>query len=235
MLISRPYHSLQFDIAQGDADKICYLLFPLPPRPDELKWLERAQENTGFTIVLISGLDWVNDMTPWPATGLKKKEWFGGKSDMFLKTMKDDYMPFIEKLLGMNSPSRYLMGVSLSGLFVIWAAFMSDLFAGVASISGSLWYDDLVEWVERRRPSASIEKVYMSLGKQEKLTRNQRLSQVEDCTKKIAAHIQKSEVDLLFDMDGGNHFSPMTPRFMKALEFFNRVATNVIEVQTIEQ
>lgn len=221
MMISRPYHSLQFDIVEGTSDRICYLLFPLPPRPDELKWLERAPETSGMTMVLISGLDWNQDMTPWPAVGLRKKEWFSGHADMFLKVMKDDCIPFVDGLLGRHFSERYLMGVSLSGLFCIWAAYMSDMFQGVASISGSLWYDDFVEWAGRKHVNPAVKKVYMSLGKQEKLTRNERLSQVEDCTREVCKLIQNDGKTVLFDMDGGNHFSPMTPRFTKALEFFN--------------
>lgn len=49
------------------ADRICYVLYPL----DSLEeWIEEAAQKFGVSIAVITGMDWNNDLTPWPATGV---------------------------------------------------------------------------------------------------------------------------------------------------------------------
>lgn len=217
-MITRSYHSLQFDIVGGKSDSICYILFPLPPRDSELKWLETVPEKYGITAVLLSGIDWNKDMTPWPAKGLRKDEWFSGEADVFLKSLETDFIPYVEnEVIGAAPSHRFLMGVSLSGLFSVWTAFKSGSFDGVASVSGSFWYDGFVDWARKNALNPAVRKIWLSLGDMEKLSRNRRLSQVQDCTEELEQILKTSCHETVFTLEHGTHFSPMTPRFANAL------------------
>lgn len=218
MLISRAYHQLSFDVAAApESNAVCYMLLPQGATAEIGKWMEKAARNHGCNMVLVSGMDWNKDMTPWPADGVMKKEKnFGGEANLFIKSLLDDYIPNVEQWLKLELQRRYIIGVSLSGLFVLWALFKTDRFAGFASVSGSLWYDNLVDWVSRKE-AASASRLYLSLGVKEKLTPDKKMSRVEECTNAIADILRERGHDVVFDMVPGTHFSPLAPKFERAL------------------
>ena len=85
----------------------------------------------------------------------------GGKP---LPNLTHEILPETEKDLGIEHAERTLLGVSLSGLFAVWAAFNTDAFANIISISGSLWYNGFVEWMKEQTPSPQLKKVCLPLG-----------------------------------------------------------------------
>lgn len=218
MLISRAYHQLVFAIAEvPGCNAVCYMLLPQGATAEIGKWAEKAAAEFGCNLVLVSGMDWNKDMTPWPADGVMKKEKsFGGEAGVFAKELLGDYIPNVEKWLKLSSPKRYIIGVSLSGLFALWALFKTDCFDGLASVSGSLWYDNLVDWVGKNRPMSSA-RLYMSLGVREKNTPDKKMARVEECTNAIAEHLKEQGHDVIFEMVPGTHFSPVAPKFERAL------------------
>lgn len=218
MLISRAYHQLTFEIAADPGNRsVCYVLLPQGAVSEVGKWADKASAELGCNIVLISGMDWNNDMTPWPADGVMKKEKsFGGGAGVFVKSLLEDYVPNIERWLKLELPKRYIIGVSLSGLFALWLLFRTDRFDGLASVSGSLWYDGLVEWVSRNEP-ASASRLYLSLGVKEKQTPDKRMARVEDCTNAIADLLKAGGQDVVYEMVPGTHFSPLAPKLGRAL------------------
>ena len=217
MLQTRVYHSLQFDLATAGSDRICYMLMPEAPSKDELKWLDEMSARFDCTLVHVSGFDWDDSFSVWPSEGLKKGEWFKGSAGMTLLGLLTDYFPFVEAPLKIASPSRYLVGISLSGLFAIWAAHKSDAFVGIASVSGSLWYDGFPEWVAKHRLSESVKCLYLSLGEREKNSMNARVAKVEDATREVVETLAAQEVPVVFEMNPGTHFSAPLPRLEKAL------------------
>ena len=48
--------------------KIAYILYPIEGYLD--KWIDQAAEDYGTTIVVITGMDWENVFSPWPAKGV---------------------------------------------------------------------------------------------------------------------------------------------------------------------
>ena len=219
MLQTHVYHSLQFDIATAESGSICYLLMPEVPSRDALKWLEEMAERFACTMVFVTGFDWENAFSPWPAEGLKKGEWFKGSAGMTLSELESDYFPFIEKPLKLANPTRYLVGTSLSGLFSIWAAHKSEAFSAVASVSGSLWYDGFPEWTAKHRLSGSIKRIDLSLGEREKNTKHPRMARVEDATREVSETLAAQEIPVLLELNPGSHFSPTLPRLEKTLAF----------------
>jgi hypothetical protein len=217
MLQTRIYHSLQFDIATAESDVICYILMPELPTRESLKWLDDMSARFSCNLVFVTGFDWDDDFSPWPAEGLKKGEWFKGSAGMTLSELLSDYFPFLEPLLKLSSPKRALVGISLSGLFAVWAAHKTDAFTAVASVSGSMWYDNFPEWVSKHRLSDSITNVYLSLGEREKNTKNARIARIEDATREVSETLAAQDVQVVFELNPGSHFSSPLPRLEKAL------------------
>jgi predicted alpha/beta superfamily hydrolase len=169
---------------------------------------------------VIPDVNWNDDLTPWPAEGVfKKAKPFGGHAALFLDKLTNEIIPEAEKSLGVEDAERTIMGVSLSGLFAVWACFNTNAFTNVISISGSLWYDGFVEWMEKQMPTPCLKKVCMLLGEKEKNAKDKRMATVEERTL-VAANILKSkrQAAVTFELVEGTHFSPIMPRLERAFE-----------------
>lgn len=228
MITERTYHGLNLAISSCGKDRVCYFFLPEGLKADGKLYLEEAADKYQCTMVAISGMNWNRDMTPWPADGVFKKEKpFEGKSSQFLKELKEDYFRSIEESLSMRNPERYAVGISLSGLFLIWSLWEADLFNGVASLSGSLWYDNFVDWAKENKPVSNTIKIHLSLGDKEKNTRNQRVAIVEDATNEIADILKNYGYTVDSVVIEGTHFSPIIPRMEKALESIFSISQQV--------
>ena len=182
--------------------------------------LKELSEKYCVSIVEIENVNWNDDMTPCPAKGVfKKAKPFGGQAASFLDKLTNEIIPEIEKTLGMVDPERTIMGVSLSGLFAVWAGFNTNAFTNIISISGSLWFDGFVEWMEKHTPSQQIKKVCMLLGEKEKNAKDKRMATVEERTLAAAMMLKSnSQASVLFELVEGTHFSPILPRLERAFE-----------------
>ncbi len=203
-----------------NTNKICYMILPEGIRENLDIGLKELSEKYGVSIVLIPGVNWNDDLTPWPVEGVfKKAKPFGGQAASFLDKLTDEIIPEAEKSLGIEDAERTIMGVSLSGLFAVWACFDTNAFTNIISISGSLWYDGFVEWMKKKMPSPQLKKVCMLLGEKEKNAKEKRMATVEEITH-AAANIMKSksQATVIFELVEGTHFSPMLPRLGRAFE-----------------
>lgn len=219
-MISRAYHSSNFDIAVcEESARICYILIPEGLVTNARKWAEVASPMYQCTIALISGMDWNRDMTPWSAKGVMKKEKdFGGGAYIYLQELETDLIPNIEQLLKINFSKRYLIGISLSGLFSVWSIFKSSFFDGIGSISGSFWFDGFTDFLEKESP-VSQPRVFLSLGVKEKNSSDKRLATVEERSNDVVRILNAKGIPAVLEMVPGTHFSPFEPRFNKALSY----------------
>ena len=185
--------------------------------------LKGLSEKCGVSIAVIEAVDWNNDLTPWPAEGVfKKAKPFGGEATSFLEKLTHEILPETERDLGIENAERALLGVSLSGLFAVWAAFNTDAFTNIISISGSLWYDGFIEWMEKQTPSPQLKKVCMLLGEKEKNSKEKRMATVEERTLAAADILKaKSQAAVSFELVEGTHFSPILPRMERAMMDIN--------------
>ena len=202
-----------------NTNKICYMILPEGIREDLDVGLKKLSEKHGVSIVVIPDVNWNDDLTPWPAEGVfKKAKPFGGQAALFLNKLTNEIIPEAEKSLGIEDAERTIMGVSLSGLFAVWACFNTNAFTNVISISGSLWYDGFIEWMEKQTPSPQLKKVCMLLGEKEKNAKDKRMATVEERTR-AAVEILKSisQAAVTFELVEGTHFSPILPILDRAL------------------
>lgn len=206
--------------AAPNTNKICYMILPEGIREDLDVGLKELAGKYGVSIVVIPDVNWNDDLTPWPAKGVfKKAKPFGGHAPVFLDKLTNEIISEIEKKLGIENAERTILGVSLSGLFAIWAVFNTNTFTNIISISGSLWYDGFVEWMEKQTPTSRLKKVCMLLGEREKNAKDKRMATVEERTHAAAKILKsKSQANILFELVEGTHFSPILPRLERAFE-----------------
>ena len=215
MMTSRTYHSLHLDIVSFDSSSIIYILLPHRLPAEELTAIEELSTRFETNIVAISEMDWNNDMTPWKSPAVKEGE-FGGRASQFLDRLKGDIFFNLENSLQIRNPKRYLMGLSLSGLFTIWAAIRKPLFKGVASISGSFWYDGFAEWILKQEELQCV-RFYISMGEKEKETKVKRFASIEEDTMKVVETLILKGAEVAFEVTEGGHNSPVLPRIEKSV------------------
>lgn len=220
MISSRTYHGITFDWVAAAGERVCYILLPEGLKDDGRAWMETAAERFGVSVVAMSGMDWNDALTPWGAEGVfKKAKPFAGHAELFLKDLREDYFPSVEASLGLKRPERYLVGISLSGLFAVWSLFKCSLFAGVASISGSLWYNGFAEWVNNQTLAAPERRVFLSLGDREKKSKDKRMATVEDATRLVVDSLRAKGASVSFLLEPDTtHFSPLVPRLSLAFD-----------------
>ena len=198
MMTSRTYHSLHLDIVSFDSSSIIYILLPHRLPAEELTAIEELSTRFETNIVAISEMDWNNDMTPWKAPAVKEGE-FGGRASQFLDSLKGDIFFNLESSLQIRNPKRYLIGLSLSGLFSVWAGITKPLFEGVASISGSFWYDGFAEWILKQEDLNCV-RFYVSMGDKEKETKVKRFANIEGDTMKVVETLILKGAEVAFEV-----------------------------------
>ena len=215
MMTSRTYHSLHLDIVSFDSSSIIYILLPHRLPAEELTAIEELSTRFETNIVAISEMDWNNDMTPWKAPAVKEGE-FGGRASQFLDRLKGDIFFNLESSLLIRNPKRYLIGLSLAGLFSVWAGIMKPLFEGVASISGSFWYDGFADWLMKQEDLKCV-RFYVSMGEKEKETKVKRFANIEEDTMKVVETLMLKGAEVAFEVTEGGHNSPVLPRIEKSV------------------
>ena len=215
MVTSRTYHALHLDIASYPSDRICYVILPEKLKESEHQWLESMATRHEGNFVVISGVNWEEDLTPWKAPGLKTGE-FSGKAQYFLEMLKGDLFFNLEISLQIKKAERSLVGVSLSGLFAVWASISMPLFSSVGSVSGSFWYDGFLEWMKKNTDTVTG-RYYFSLGNKEKDGKNRRLASVEESTLEAVDLLKSVGKEVTFEYNEGNHFGPLIERIEKAI------------------
>jgi hypothetical protein len=108
----------------------------------------------------------------------------------------------------------YLGGYSLSGLFALWAGYMSMRFRGIAAASPSIWYPGFLEYM--RENSMHAQAVYLSLGKKEKRTRNPIMDRAGDAIMQAKEILDRERVHCCLEWNNGNHFTEPDLRMAKA-------------------
>lgn len=180
----------------------------------------RAQNAPFCTIIAVSGTDWDKELTPWVAPPLSKRDQpFGGKADEYLSWMQNRLIPEAEATLPESPAYRAIAGYSLAGLFAVYALYRTDLFARAASISGSVWYPDFLEYAVSHEPVRLPECAYFSVGDRECRSRNQALRTVQERTEALERHFQDLGVPTVFELNPGGHFVDEIPRTAKGIQW----------------
>lgn len=176
-----------------------------------------------FILVTVSSLNWNDEMTPWEAPSLNKKEpTFKGQADNYLNELINDIIPKVKEYLNdLNIKIReyIIAGYSLAGLFALYSAYKIDIFSKVVSASGSLWYPNFLNFVKENNISKNITKIYLSLGSKESKTKNETLKTVEENTKELEKIYKSQNIKTIYEKNEGNHFKDVPLRIAKGLKW----------------
>ena len=190
-----------------------------------------AWDSSRATLVFINCPNWNRDLSPWPAPAcFRGGEPFAGEADRYLDKLLTVFLRRVElniplPVSELDDPtppffaSRALVGVSLAGLFSLYALYRTDLFSMCASVSGSLWYDGFGDFISSHTMPARPEKIYLSLGDREEFTKNPRLRPVGEATRAASAHFASLGIETKLEMNPGNHFADPVPRLIRALDW----------------
>lgn len=161
----------------------------------------------GVRLVMIYPYDWNYCMTPWKYHDKNMGKTGGGEE--FLSW-------FISEIYDEKYQRQYIGGYSLGGLFALFAACEKELFDGVMSVSGSLWYPGVLEYFNEKSIGKRISKIYMSLGDKESLTKNAEREKVGFNTEKLAEVFGRTK-EVFFEYNRGGHFTDISERIVKSI------------------
>lgn len=207
-----------------DSKAVCVFLCTEPGAPiiylntfsDEGQKVFEAVQAAGcppFTLVSISDLDWNHDMVPWDGpSAFKNADPCTGGADDYLRFLTEEIIPTAEKEIAGVPCWRGIAGYSLAGLFALYAIYQTDLFSHVGSMSGSLWYSGMKEYIFSHEPKRRPDCIYFSLGDKESKTRNPVLRSVRQNTEEIQAFYQAKGIDTVFQLNPGNHYNHAVER-----------------------
>ena len=178
----------------------------------------RSLTKKDLSMLVVSGMDWNRDLSPWEAPAVFKNDApFGGKADEFLDKLLDQAIPDAISELGSKPQFIAIAGYSLAGLFAVYSLYRTDIFSRAASASGSFWFPGFLEFASSRELAKKPEKLYLSLGDQEARTRNPVMATVQDNAEKLAALFRGRGIDTVFELNPGNHFMDPALRMAKGI------------------
>lgn len=182
----------------------------------------QALQNMGCTsinLLVVGNIDWNHDMSPWYMPSIYSKEKsFSGGADEYLKLLIEEILPKTKELIEGVPKFTGIAGYSLAGLFAVYATYKTDVFDRVASMSGSLWFSDFIEYCKINEYKRLPDKIYFSLGDKEANTRNPVLKTVQDKTIELSEYFKILGTEVIFGLNSGNHFTDTILRSAKGIK-----------------
>lgn len=182
------------------------------------EWAEMEKLGlTDLTFVVVSGMDWDADLTPYASDPVFKGNRFLGQGQAYLSYLVNEVLPAVMKSL-QKPPLWYgIAGYSLAGLFAASVLFVDSPFTRIASASGSLWYPGFLEYAQKHQDHLNGQIVSLSLGDKEPLTKNPVMATVGTKTQGFLAFLQSHGIKASFSWNEGNHYAEAERRTAKAI------------------
>ena len=99
----------------------------------------------------------------------------------------------------------------------MWTAYQTELFAGVASCSGSFWYPGLMPYLRTQEPPRG-RRIYISLGGKEAGSGNELMATVGERTREIVQLLAADNM-VKYELNPGGHFADAGKRLAKAVSW----------------
>lgn len=176
-------------------------------------------EDVNCNYIIYEVEDWNADFSPWEFK-LNKKMSFSGGGRKTLDWLMNDCVPCYEKEYSLMG-KRILCGYSLAGLFSLWAFYESQVFSGVISCSGSLWFGDWINYSESHTAPQNSS-IYLSLGDREEKARDRIMATVGDCTRRQYELVcgDKNVSRHILEWNDGGHFNEPEKRIAKGIRWY---------------
>lgn len=168
-------------------------------------------------VVMVYPYEWSYRMTPIKALSGRINNTGGGKE--YAESFKKDVMNTAEEYLGFIGGKRILAGYSLGGIEALYICkeYPKGTFNGVASVSGSLWYENIAECFMEAAAEYTGIPVYFSLGDKESKSRTHAAVEknIQALYEKISRYTQA-----VFVKESGGHFDNIPDRIEHMISFF---------------
>lgn len=171
-----------------------------------------------FALAAIGKLNWNHDLSPWATPSIGNNKYGFGGADEYIKKLTNEIMPEIRAKLGFEPEFTAIAGYSLAGLFALYAAYKTDVFSRIASVSGSLWFPGFTDFAETHDFVKTPDRIYLSLGDAEAKTRDKNLAPVLKNTEKLAELYKSQNIPTIFELNPGNHFTETILRTAKGIK-----------------
>ncbi len=203
------------------ADGTPELLFLQPVDAHDEALLERQlaamDSSRSFALAAFAVKDWNRELSPWEAPPVFGKVPFGGGAAETLRFVTQRLLPELKTRLSLPEDAPLCLGgYSLAGLFALWSATQTPLFAGVAAASPSVWFPGWLDFVKAQPVRANC--VYLSLGDREERAKNPLMASVGDCIRELYA-LLREEHTVTLEWNPGNHFQDSELRTARALRW----------------
>ena len=176
-----------------------------------------------FSLVAIHDLDWNHDMAPWDSPpAFRQAQSCTGGADDYLRLLTETILPAAEQGLAGVPRWRGIAGYSLAGLFAVYAICRTDVFSRAGSMSGSLWFPGIREYLVSHPPKRRMDCLYFSLGEKESKARNPMLRSVRRNTEEIQAYYRGLGIETVFRLHPGNHYDHASERTAAGLAWLLR-------------
>lgn len=206
-------------VIHGSSDAEYILIQPV--NEHEMAQLEKEASMIGdrvtepFVLAAFLVRDWNRELSPWEAPPVFGTEGFGTGAAGTLRFVQESFVPFVVKHYAAASDMPVVLGgYSLAGLFSLWSAYQTDLFAAVAAVSPSVWFPKWDEYAGKH--AVQTERIYLSLGKREEKTRNRVMAAVGDRIREQYKQLQEQGIQTTLEWNEGNHFQESDVRCAKA-------------------
>lgn len=180
------------------------------------KCLELGCKN--LILAAISNLNWNHELSPWATPAIKNNKYGFGGADKYISELTASILPEICGKLHEGPEFTAIAGYSLAGLFALYAAYKTDVFSRIASVSGSLWFPGFTGFAQSHDFLKTPDRIYLSLGDTEAKTRDKNLAPVQKNTEFLADFYKSRGIPTIFELNPGNHFKDEILRISKGIK-----------------
>ena len=187
--------------------------------------LKKINKNNNYIFIEILIDNWDKNLSPWKIETNNNRN-FTGDGIQTLNFLLDDFIPYINNNFKEHQ-EIYLTGYSLSGLFALWALYETDVFDGIASCSGSLWFPGWEKYMLNKNLNNHCF-VYLSLGGKEERPKNSLMSSVGENTRNQFKILKNNHFikSVTLEMNPGGHFSNTAMRVAKGINWILKERIN---------
>lgn len=179
--------------------------------------LETAFRKRGKAFLIASLAAEEDAYSPWPAeAATPKSKAFHGGAEGYLRVLTERFKPLLDREYRTQTEAEHtaIMGYSLGGLCALYALYQVNCFGRIAALSGSLWFEGFVEFMQKRRPACAEARCYLSLGRAERKVYSPVLSTVADRTEEAVLILREAlgPERVEFVWHNGGHFTEIPAR-----------------------
>ena len=173
----------------------------------------------GIWLCMVYPYDWSSMMTPWSCGEKQEGMDVTGKGGEYAACFHDEVINYVEQSIDADVTCRGIGGYSLGGIMALYMSYVTGDYDYAASVSGSMWYPGMAEYLTGNEPSTRTRSYYLSLGTKEAMTKNVLRQTVLERTSEVYEYLRGIR-DATMEMNPGGHFTDINGRIEKSIRYF---------------